>query len=177
MKVLALIGSPRKGGNTDILVDRILQGSKTRGHTSEKLYLYDYELAPCTDCRKCKKGDLVCTVNDGMQDIYPKIQEADLVIFGTPLYWFGTTGKMKLLIDRMRPFIANGKMRGKKGTVVTVSGEETRFCEPMIEMFRLTFDYLGMEFAGKFLAQAFEKGEIRKNQKVLEQAHELGVLL
>jgi len=165
MKILALIGSPRKGGNTDILVDQILQGSKTIGHTSEKLYLYDYEISPCIDCRNCKKGDYVCTLNDEMQEIYPKMQVADLIIFGTPLYWFGPTGKIKLLMDRMRPFVTNEKIRGKKGAVVVPSGEETRFCEPLIEMFRLTFDYLGMEFAGKVLAQAYEKGEINQIQE------------
>jgi len=177
MKTLALIGSPRKGGNTDILVDQILQGGKTKGHTSEKLYLYDYEISPCIDCRNCKKGDYVCTVNDGMQEIYPKMQEADLIIFGTPLYWFGPTGKMKLLMDRMRPFDANDKLRGKKGVIVAPSAEETKVCGPLIEMFRLAFDYLGMEFAGKVLAQAYEKGEIRQNQEVLKQAYELGTSL
>jgi len=177
LKILALIGSPRKGGNTDILVDQILQGSKTIGHTSEKLYLYDYEISPCIDCRKCKKGDYVCTANDGMQEIYPKMQAADLIIFGTPLYWFGPTGKMKLIMDRMRPFAANGKLKGKRGVVVVPSGGETKFCKPLIEMFRLTFDYLGIEFAGKVLAQAFDKGEIRQNQEALKKAHEFGISL
>jgi len=177
VKILALIGSPRKSGNTDILVDQVLQGSKTKGHTGEKIYLYDYEIAPCTDCRKCKKGDFVCAVDDGMQEIYPKIQEADLIIFGTPLYWFGPTGKMKLLMDRMRPFVTNEKIRGKKGAVVASSGEETKSCEPLIEMFHLTFDYLGMEFAGKVLAQAYEKGEISQNQEALKKAYEFGISL
>jgi len=177
MKILALIGSPRKGGNTDILVDQILQDSKTIGHTSEKLYLYDYEISPCIDCRNCKKGDYVCTVNDGMQEIYPKMQAADPIIFGTPLYWFGPSGKMKLLMDRMRPFAANGKLKGKKGALVVPSGAETKVSEPLVEMFRLTFDYLEMEFVGTVLAQAYEKGEIRQNQEALKKAYELGISL
>jgi len=177
MKILALIGSPRRGGNTDILVDQILQGSKTKGHTGEKLYLYDYEISPCLDCRNCKKGDYVCTVNDGMQEIYPKMQAADLLIFGTPLYWFGPSGKMKLLIDRIRPFVANEKLRGKKGAIVVPSGDETKVSGALVEMFRLIFDYLGMEFAGKVLAQAYEKGEVRQNQEALKEAYELGVSL
>ncbi len=177
MKILALIGSPRKGGNTDILVDQILQGGKTIEHTSKKLYLYDYEISPCIDCRRCKKDDYVCTVNDGMQEIYPKMQEADLIIFGTPLYWYGPSGKMKLLMDRMRPFVANEKLRGKKGIVVAPSGEETRVCGPLVEMFRLSFGHLGMEFAGQVLAQANEKGEIRQNEEVMKKAYEFGVSL
>lgn len=58
MKILALIGSPRKGGNTDILVEQILKGLKRGGHSGEKLYLYDYEILPCLDCRGCKGGDV-----------------------------------------------------------------------------------------------------------------------
>ena len=177
MKILALVGSPRKGGNTDILVEQILQGSKTKGHTSEKLYLYRYKIAPCIDCRNCKKGDYVCTVKDGMQEIYPKMEEADLVIFGTPLYFWGPTGQMKALMDRMRPFGTNGKLKGKKGVVVAPSDEGAKACGPLLEMFRLTFDHLGVEFTGKILAAAFEKGEISQNQEMLQEAYEFGVSL
>jgi len=120
VKILALIGSPRKGGNTDILVEQILQGGKTKGHTSEKLYLYRYKIAPCVDCRNCKKGDYVCTVKDGMQEIYPKMEEADVVIFGTPLYWWGPSGQMKLLMDRMRPFVANSRICGVAPVLISV---------------------------------------------------------
>lgn len=177
MKILALIGSPRKGGNTDILVDQILKGGRTKGHTSEKLYLYKYEISACIDCRNCKKGDYVCTVDDGMQEIYPKMQEAELIIFGTPLYWYGPTGKMKLLIDRIRPFVTNKKLVGKKGVIVTPAQEEAKACGPLIEMFRLSFNHLRMEFAGQVLAQAYEKGEIRQNQEALQEAYEFGASL
>ncbi len=102
MKILALNGSARKNGNTDILIDQILKGSKEKGHRSEKLYLYDYKILPCRDCRDCKKGNYVCTLNDGMKKIYPKMEKADLIIFGTPNYWNGPPAKMKLLIDRLR---------------------------------------------------------------------------
>jgi len=60
MNVLALFGSPRKGGNTDLLVDQIIKAAKTKGHTTEKRYLYDYTISLCADCRQCKKGDYVC---------------------------------------------------------------------------------------------------------------------
>ena len=177
MKILALIGSPRKEGNTDVLVEQILQGSKTKGHTSEKLYLYKYKISPCVDCRNCKKGDYVCTVKDGMQEIYPKMEEADVVIFATPLYWWGPSGQLKLLMDRMRPFVANGKFKGKKAVVVVPSGDDTKASDPLIEMFRLAFDYLEVEFIGKILAKAFEKGEVKQNPKVMKEAHDFGASL
>jgi len=177
MKILALNGSARKRGNTDILIDQILEGSKRGKHTTQKLYLYDYEILPCMDCRDCKKGDYVCTLNDGMKKIYPKMEKADLIIFGTPNYWNGLTGKMKLLIDRMRPFVPSRKLKGKKWVVVSPSGEGPNSCRLLVEMLRLSCDYLGMKFAGKVLAKAYEKGEIKKNQKALEKAYKLGTSL
>jgi len=78
-------------------------------------------------------------VKDSMQEIYPKMDEADLIIFGMPNYWYGPTAKMKLLIDRMRPYIANGKLKGKKVVVVTPAAEGPDACGPLIEMFGMSF--------------------------------------
>jgi multimeric flavodoxin WrbA len=177
MKILALNGSARKRGNTDLLIDQILKGSKEKGHKSEKLYLYDYEILPCMDCRDCKRGNYVCSQHDGMKKIYPKMEKADLIIFGTPNYWNGPSGKMKLLIDRMRPFVPSRKLKGKKWVVVSPSAEGPNSCRLLTEMLRLSFDYLGMKFAGKILVKAYEKGEIQKNQKALKKANELGMSL
>ncbi|MGA2315000.1 MAG: flavodoxin family protein [Thermodesulfobacteriota bacterium] len=177
MKILALNGSARKRGNTDILIDQILKGNKEKGHKSEKLYLYDYEILPCMDCRDCKKGDYLCSQNDGMKKIYPKMEKADLIIFGTPNYWNGPTGKMKLLIDRMRPFVPSRKLKGKKWVIVSPSAEGPKSCRLLVEMLRLSCDYLGMKFAGKVLAKAYEKGEILKNQKAMKKAYIFGTSL
>lgn len=62
MKILALIGSPRRGGNTDLLVDQVLRGCSSRGDGTEKLRLYDIEIEACLDCRRCKKGDYECAL-------------------------------------------------------------------------------------------------------------------
>jgi multimeric flavodoxin WrbA len=174
MKILSLIGSPRKGGNTDILVEKIMEGARTKGHSVGKIHLYDYEIRPCVDCRKCKRGDYSCALKDGMQDIYPLLTEADLIIFGTPVYWYGPTAKMKLLLDRLRPFIASEGMKGKKGVVVVPSEEGAGCCGPLLEMFRMSFHYLGMGWAGEILAQAYERGEIKKSPRELTSAHALG---
>lgn len=177
MKVLALIGSPRKGSNTDILVDNILKGCKEKGFTAEKLYLYDFDISACTDCRLCKSKDYECAIKDDMQQIYPLIEEADVIIFGTPVYWYGPTGKMKLLIDRMRPFIASKKMQGKRGVLVVPSEEGPKACKALLEMFRMSFDYLGMEFVDSILSTAYEKAEVARNEDDLKKAYELGISL
>lgn len=183
MKILALVGSPRKGGNTDLLVDQILQGAKAgaqiqaQGHSADKLYLYDYDILPCIDCRGCKRGDLACKLEDGMAEIYPRLEAADIIIFGTPIYWYGPTAKMKLLIDRLRPFIASGKLKGKRGIAVVPSEEGPGCCGPLVEMFRMSFEYLGMTTAGNILASAYEKGEINEKPEELRRAYELGASL
>ncbi|HSD57607.1 MAG TPA: flavodoxin family protein [Methanotrichaceae archaeon] len=189
MKILALVGSPRKGGNTDLLVDQILQGAKVeaqapvqaqaqaQGHFADKLYLYDYDIRPCIDCRRCKRGALVCKLEDAMAEIYPRLEAADIIIFGTPVYWYGPTAKMKLLIDRLRPFIASGKLKGKRGIVVVPSEEGPDCCGPLAEMFRMSFEYLGMTPAGSILASAYEKGEIKEKPEELRRAYELGASL
>ena len=177
MKILALVASPRKGSNTDMLIEETQRGFKVGGHTFEKIYLYKYDISPCIDCRKCKKGDCVCVINDDMQQIYPKMDEADLIIFGTPNYWYGPTAKMKLLIDRMRPYVANEKLKGKKAVVIIPAAEGPNACDPLIEMFRMSFDYLEMEFTGKILAKAYERGEIKDDHEVLKNAYDLGASL
>jgi multimeric flavodoxin WrbA len=177
MKVLALIGSPRKGSNTDILVDQVLCAARARGNTSRKIYLYDHHISPCLDCRRCKKNDYVCALVDGMLEIYPKLEEADLIIFGTPIYWYGPTAQMKLLIDRLRPFISSGSLRGKMGVLVTPSEEGESCCGPITDMFRMSLNYLGMKFGGCILAKAYERGEILGDEQALDRAYEFGACL
>jgi len=177
MQVLALVGSPRRNGNTDLLVDQVLKGAESRRYSREKIYLYDYEISPCLDCRGCKKGSFDCLLKDGMQEIRPLLEEADVIIFGTPVYWYGPTAKMKLLIDRLRPFIASKKLQGKRGILVSPSEEGPGCCGPLVEMFRMSSLYLEMELAGILLAKAYERGEIRGQPEELRRAWELGAAL
>jgi multimeric flavodoxin WrbA len=174
MKILALIGSPRQGSNTEILLNKILEGANDNGNSFEKVRLYDFDISACVDCRKCKRFDFACALQDGMSQLYPKFEEADLILFGTPVYWYGPTAKMKLLIDRMRPFIASEKLKGKKGIVVAPSEEGDSCCGPLIEMFKMSFEYLGMSFTGSILAKAYERGEIKNNPIELARAFDLG---
>jgi multimeric flavodoxin WrbA len=177
MQITALMGSPRRTGNTDLLVDQVLKGAESRGYSGEKIYLYDYHISPCLDCRGCKKGNFSCTLEDGMLEIYSRLSDADVIVFGTPVYWYGPTGKMKLLIDRLRPFIASKKLQRKRGILVSPSEEGASCCGPMVEMFRMSFGYLGMELAGSLLAKAYERGEIRAQPEELRRAWELGASL
>lgn len=176
MKILGLIGSPRKGGNTDLVIDQILKGAETKGYTTEKVYLKKY-IAVCNDCRECKTGNFECTVDDDMQQIYPKMAEADVFVFGTPVYWYGPTAIMKMLLDRMRPFVGNKKLKGKRAIVVAPSAEGSDCCGPLVEMFRLSFSYLSIELVGTVLPKAYNKGEVSKDKITMNRAFELGASL
>jgi multimeric flavodoxin WrbA len=177
LKVLALIGSPRQGGNTDLLVDKLLEGAKTKGFSADKRYLYDYNISLCTDCRECKKGDYVCCINDEMQIFYDLMESADVIVFGTPIYWYGPSAKMKMLIDRMRPFVENKKLDGKRAIVVCPSAEGPKACEPMLDMFERMFKYIKVELAGTVFGTGYNKGAVAKNKEELDRAFNLGASL
>ena len=177
MKVLGLVGSPRKGGNTDRLVEELLKGSRAAGHVTKKLYLYDFDIKLCVDCRACKRDDNGCCLNDDMQRIYGLLEDAEVIVFGTPLYWYGSSGKMKLVVDRLRPFVENKKLQGKQAVVVVPSAEGAEACGPLAEMFRRSFAYIGVEIVGEVFALAYEKGEVDDNMEDLKKAYDLGASL
>ena len=163
MNILALICSSQKGGNTDILVDRVLRRSQKYTSQGETLYLYDYTISPCSDCCDCQKREYVCTLNDGMQEIISKIEKADLIILGIPFYEDGPSGRTKRFIARMRPFALNGKLRGKRWILVTCSSEGSRCSKPLLEMLEMLFGQLGVSFEVKVLAKVNTKGKITGN--------------
>ena len=125
----------------------------------------------------CKKGDYVCSLNDGMQQIYGLLEWADVIVFGTPLYWYGSSGQMKLLVDRLRPFVENKKLNGKRAVAVVPSAEGAEACGPLVEMFRLSLEYLGVEFVGEVFALVYEKGEVATQPETLKNAYDLGASL
>lgn len=174
MNVLALHGSPRKGGNTDLILDKILEGVTSQGHSIEKISLYPLKILPCYDCRQCKKAPYTCALKDDMHLLVESMIKSDIIIFGTPIYWYGPTAMMKLVVDRMRPFIANHQLSGKTGFLVVPSEEGPSICDPLLKMFQMSFSYVGMAYGGAFLASAYEKGEIEKNTAEMQRAYEFG---
>ena len=96
---LGVVGSPRKKGNTHILISKIFQGAKREGAIGDILFLNDLDIQECDGCHICWMGK-PCRKKDDMNRIYPKIIESDVIIFGTPVYWYGPTALMKGFIDR-----------------------------------------------------------------------------
>ncbi len=137
--ILVINGSPRKKGNTAMIGDYLIQYSQKKGFSTETIYLYDYKFEACIDCRACKKHKLLCTVKDDMQQLYPKIDQADVLVFSTPIYWLAPTGKMKSFIDRIRPYFGHKKLKGKSAITLMAAHSGSEDSDLTEEMFRRSF--------------------------------------
>lgn len=177
MRIEIIIGSPRKKGNTFLLADALINKIQSKYTSANITYLYDYAINPCIDCRNCKKGNSTCTVNDDTQSMYSKLEYADTIIFGTPIYWFGATAKMKLLVDRLRPYFVNRKLVGKKAAllIAAAEGEEDSFLT--IEMFKKIFKTLGILYVGVAVTKAYDIGDADYDANVARSLEQLALRL
>ena len=122
MKIVAICGSPRRG-NTEFVLKRILTKAEELGSSSELVLLREKRIEFCDGCLNCDSSG-ECSIRDDMQIIYPKLEEADLVIFGSPNYFHNVSGMMKNFIDRLLPFYYADKMRDKKMVVVVIGASD-----------------------------------------------------
>lgn len=104
-RVLALIGSYRKGGNTDLIVERTLAGARAAGAETEKFFVDDLRFSSCQGCYHCRPEG-ICQQNDDIKLIRDKIEKADGIVIGTPIYGNYMTGQLKLLLDRLMGVLA-----------------------------------------------------------------------
>lgn len=119
MNVLGIFGSPRRGGNTELLLEEALLGAETEGAKVARLHLSDFTITPCKECHGCDTTGN-CVVLDDMQKIYPKLLEADVVILASPIFFYGVTAWTKALIDRSqalwsRKYLLKDPSLGKEG--------------------------------------------------------------
>ena len=122
MKILALSFSPRKGGNTETLLEEALKGARQENAETELYSTIDKDIRPCDSCGKCqRKGE--CHIHDDMQGLYKKLLEADGIIFGTPVYFYNMTAQAKTVIDRTLALgTPERSMANKAGGVIAVAG-------------------------------------------------------
>jgi multimeric flavodoxin WrbA len=178
IKILGVVGSPRKKGNTHILVSRILDGAKAEGADAEIVFLSDLDIRECDGCHICWKGRQ-CSKKDDMNVLYPKIIESDVIIFGTPVYWYGPTALMKCFIDRFVYFNCpenRAKIRGKSA-ILAIPFEEDNIntANLLVSFFVKSFKYLEMRITGKILCPGVSaRGEILKKDKLLKKGYQLG---
>jgi len=155
MKAVVLFGSPRKEGNTIQLVNAFSDVLKKKGINVRMLYLNDMNIRPCQGCYICLPAG-VCKINDDMKDIRKYIEESDLIVYASPVYWFGVSAQLKLAIDRTIAFMDenfNSRISGKKAvTLLTCGSDDANVCEPSVSMFRMIFDLQKVTYAGRIEA-------------------------
>jgi len=185
MKVLGLFGSPRRGGNTELLLEKALQGAESEGAEVERVYLTDHTITPCKECHGCDQTGH-CVIPDDMQKIYPKLLEADIIILASPIFFYGVTAWAKALIDRSQPLWARkyllkdpslGKEgRKRKGFFISVGATKgPKVFEGAILTAKYFFDVLNAEYVGELLFRGVEaKDDILKRRGALQQAFEAG---
>ena len=177
-KVLGLVGSPRKGGNTDLLVREVLAGAESQGAATRIIYLSDRNIRECDGCHACWRNK-PCSKKDDMNLLYEEIAANDGFVFGTPVYWYGPTALMKLFIDRCVYFNCpanRNQIRGKTAAVVIPFEEETlETAQPVAAFFTKSLRYLELDCRGELLVPGVtRKGEVAGNEKVLREAQILG---
>jgi len=177
-KILGIMGSPRRNGNTHILVSSILEGAQSEGARGDILLLDDLTIQECNGCHCCWEGK-GCSKDDDMNGVYPKIIESDGIVFGTPVYWYGPTALMKGFIDRFVYFNCpehREKIRGKPAVLAVPFEEENPAAAVLLKaFFEKSLQYLEMNLIGTILVPGVSrKGEILEKKVQLQEGYELG---
>ncbi len=172
-KVLVISSSPRRGGNSDLLCDRFMTGAQEAGHHVEKIFLRDKHVDYCFGCMVCQKTGR-CVRKDDMEEILKKMIEADILVFGTPVYFYGMSAQMKTLIDRSTARYL--EIRDKEAYIIAAAAEdgETTMDGTVIG-FQCYFDCLdNVTIAGHVFAKGVtDVGDV-KNTDALETAYRTG---
>ncbi len=183
MKILGIMGSPRIGSNSYILLDQALAGAKAAGAEVEKIVLCQKKISGCLNCDKCNETGL-CVVKDDMPEIHKKILEAGGIIHSCPVYFWAMTSQMKAYLDRWCAFFDAEwrwhkhyypKMKGKRIGLITVCGDtNVSTADPIVHSFKTTTDFSKLTWVGAVMASAAGRGEIARNEKSKREAYELG---
>jgi multimeric flavodoxin WrbA len=181
-KVLIIKGSPREFGNSATLAKRVFKGAQETGAEVESVYLHSLDIRPCDVCDLCQENGGQCVIEDDMQALYPKIEQADAIIFATPIYWFTISAQMKLFIDRWyaMEFNDDKPSRYKQIGIVLTYGDtdlHTSGGINAIHTFESMFRYLRGKIMGVVHGTANKIGDMEKQPDLLEQAYQLGAAI
>jgi multimeric flavodoxin WrbA len=198
MNLMAIIGSPRKGGNTEILVDQVAAGFRSKADAKlEKFFVIDKKIEYCTGCLTCvlpSQGTGKCVIKDDMAEILEHMQESDAFIFGSPNHMRTITAPLLNFFSRMLPLMVfkaeyddkgnriGGEITTKiqdKAVAMVVSQGEPFFCSSLVyEVLENNLKDFKLKRAGNIISMDnLEKGEVAKNKEDLQKAFDLGIKL
>jgi len=183
MKVLGIMGSPRRQSNTEILLDRALEGSREMGAEVEKLAVSELKVRPCLEIYACLK-DGRCAIKDDMQRVYDKLLEADHIAFASPIFFYGLTSQAKAIVDRCQALwvrrhvldMDEGDERTRRGIFISVGATRgERLFDGVVLTVKYFFEAIGVRYAGDLLVKGVDgEAHIREHATALEDALRLG---
>lgn len=171
-KVLAIVSSPRKNGNTELLVDEFVKGAREAGHEVEKLCLREKKIAPCLACEACLRNGGTCVQKDDMTDVLQKLIDADVIVLSTPVYYYSISAQMKTMIDRC---LAGGsQLKNKEFYFITTAADAPHAMERTMADLQGFVDCVPESVVkGKDYGQAFGVGEIN-GKPAMQEAYTFG---
>jgi len=184
LKVLGIAGSPRREGNTDLLLAEVMKGAASRGAEVKTIVLNNLKITPCQHCDACLEAGN-CKVEDDMQMIYKELETVDRIVLASPIQFMTVTAQMKAMIDRCQALWARkyvlkipplGSERDRKGLFISVGGRKVaNLFEPALATVRALFNTLDITYAGDLLFHGIdEKGAIARHPDALPQAFRAG---
>lgn len=179
--VLGVFGSPRRGGNTDRLLEMFLSGATEGGAQSTRVIASAAGIEPCTGCQQCET-ERRCVIEDGMQPIYGLIEDADVIALASPIYFYGLTAQAKAFVDRCQVFWARKHRFGERakktraGFLISVGGSKG---ERLFECAEMTMKYfceaLDAAYIGSLTFRSIDQpGDIDRHPEYLEEARRIG---
>ena len=172
-RVLGIIGSPRRGGNTETLVDEVLRGAEDAGALTEKVILSELDIAPCRACDACGKTGK-CVQQDDMPALLEKMQHSQVWVLGTPVYWWGPTAQFKTFLDRWYG-AKQVRFEGRRVILAIPLGGVASFARHTVGMLTDVLDYLRTELVATVLAPgAYGLGAVYDHADVLAAARRAG---
>jgi len=184
--VLGIYGSPRKAGNTDLMLDAFLEGAEAAGGEINKLYVRELEIRGCLGCGHCDKAG-ECIQKDDMQIVYPLLERAQRIVVASPIYFYGITAQLKLLVDRAQAPYMKRELARKGGRVESEGPKRKGFLllagatrgKRLFECSMLTvkyfFDALGVHPSGELCFKEIEeRGAILRDPKAIEACRQAG---
>lgn len=186
MKVLGIYGSPRKGGNSDILLDQVLESAAGAGAETERIYCRKLKnLSGCLECGGCDETGQ-CVVEDDMTEVYPLLKEADTIVLSAPIFFYNMPAQAKALVDRSQACWADRLLKKSKeerkrfdsgkGWLIGVGATKGANLFAGLELTaKYFYDALDMSYEGAILVWGVEaKGSIEDHPEYMQEARDLG---
>ena len=174
MKIIILEGSPNRKGSSNLLADCFKQGAEEAGHTVKIIDAAHADIHPCTGCIHCGyEGP--CVQKDEMDRIRPKILEADMPVFATPLYYYGMSAQLKVLIDRFCAFNSSVQRRHMKSALLAAAWNSDDWTFEALEShYKTLVRYLNLPDMGMVLGAGCGTPSMTRHSQFPQQAYNLG---